>query len=118
MKKRIVAIGFICCFMIVVFSSSAFAYSISGSGTNIVVTNYSIISGNTYVMKNPQTGKFVCLDNDVNEIPSEGNILEQWPYHSYPHYWTFIDAGNGYFRIKCVKTDSAGNDLYKQFFVQ
>ncbi len=39
-------------------------------------------------------------------------FLEQWPYHYYPHYWTFIDAGNGYFRIKCVKTDSAGNDLY------
>lgn len=112
MKRRVLAIGIICCFIIGIFSSSVSAYSVSGSGTNIVVTNYSIISGNTYKIKNPQTGKFVCLDNDVNEVPGEGDILEQWPYGSYPHQWTFVDAGNGYYRIKCVEPDTDGNSLY------
>ena len=71
----------------------------------------SVVSGEKYYLKNPQTGRYIDIDNNAT-APYSGDILEQWDFSGLDtQVWEFIDVGSGYYKIKSTLMDGT-TELY------
>ena len=71
----------------------------------------SIVSGGKYYLKNPQTGRYIDIDDNAT-VPYSGDVLEQWDFSGLDtQVWEFIDVGNGYYKIKSTLRDGT-TELY------
>ena len=75
------------------------------AATHTAVRGYTIIPdvvGKTAFVQNVATGKYMEVENAST---AEGGAVQQWAYHTASHMqWIFELDGNGFFRIKSVKS--------------